>query len=168
MDEPPPVPPDLLAELDALATALEQRPHPDVARKLEWLIDALVMRRQLPREYTARAKQLRADRSRVRLAPIAAPVEIDCAARLHLCQARCCSFELALSAQDVAAGLPFDLARPYLVPRDGKTGACACLGADRTCTIHDQRPAGCRSYDCRSDPRVWVDFEARIPAPSER
>jgi hypothetical protein len=23
----------------------------------------------------------------------------------------------------------------------------------------------CRSYDCRTDKRIWIDFENRIPAP---
>jgi hypothetical protein len=23
----------------------------------------------------------------------------------------------------------------------------------------------CRKYDCRHDQRIWIDFEARIPAP---
>jgi hypothetical protein len=31
--------------------------------------------------------------------------------------------------------------------------------------VYAQRPGACRAYDCRHDPRVWIDFEARIPAP---
>jgi hypothetical protein len=33
------------------------------------------------------------------------------------------------------------------------------------CTVYAQRPGACRAYDCRHDPRVWIDFDARIPAP---
>ena len=33
------------------------------------------------------------------------------------------------------------------------------------CTAYDYRPSTCRTYDCREDRRVWIDFEARIPAP---
>ena len=34
-----------------------------------------------------------------------------------------------------------------------------------TCTVHAHRPRVCRSYDCRQDPRIWIDFAARIPQP---
>ena len=168
MDKPP-VPPELVAEIDALAAELAVRPHPDVARKLEWLIDALVMRGQLPKDYQRRVAALTA-RASVELSPVAdkysveTPV-IDCIARLPLCQARCCRSDVALSQQDLDEGLPFDVARPYVLPRDRATNACACLGTDRACTIYAARPAACRAYDCRTDPRVWIDFDARIPAP---
>ena len=33
------------------------------------------------------------------------------------------------------------------------------------CTVHEYRPRVCRRYDCRHDPRIWTDFENRIPAP---
>jgi Fe-S-cluster containining protein len=36
---------------------------------------------------------------------------------------------------------------------------------DGDCTIYERRPGACRAYDCRRDARVWIDFEARIPAP---
>jgi hypothetical protein len=31
--------------------------------------------------------------------------------------------------------------------------------------VYEHRPAICRTYDCRKDPRIWIDFEKRIPAP---
>jgi Fe-S-cluster containining protein len=171
MEKPPPISPDLLAELDALAELVERRPdHADLARKLEWLVDALVIRGQLSRDHAKRFAKLEADRSRVRLTLIedkyleAGPI-IDCASRLHLCAARCCGFEVALSAQDLREQLPFELSRPYLLPRDARTKQCACIDQGGACTIYEKRPAACRAYDCRSDPRVWIDFEARIPAP---
>jgi Fe-S-cluster containining protein len=91
---------------------------------------------------------------------------IDCAARIPLCGARCCSFEVALSRQDLEERkLPFVIDKPYMLPRDPNTKRCACMDADGACTSYDVRPATCRTYDCREDLRVWLDYEARIPAP---
>lgn len=166
------MPPDLIAEIDALAATLALRPdHADLARKLEWLLDALIMRGQLPASYRRLATKIRADRSTVRLAMFRDKYEVpnsdvDCAARIPLCGARCCSFDVTLSAQDVAArDIPFDIEQPYMLPRDPATKRCVCTGADGACTIYERRPGACRAYDCRKDPRVWIDFEARIPAP---
>jgi hypothetical protein len=33
--------------------------------------------------------------------------------------------------------------------------------------VHHARPRTCRVYDCRRDPRIWLDFERRIPAPED-
>lgn len=166
-----PLPADLVDELSALVETVAARPdHADVARKLEWLIDALILRGQLPESYRAMQRKIRGDRSSVRLAMFrdkyaveSAP--IDCADRIPLCGARCCSFEVSLSAQDVAERiLPFDLTEPYRLPRDA-AGRCTCMDDAGACTVYAQRPGACRAYDCRHDPRVWLDFDARIPAP---
>jgi Fe-S-cluster containining protein len=91
---------------------------------------------------------------------------IDCESRLPLCQARCCSFAVMLSRQDLAEGeLTWDIDRPYVLAR-GPDGYCGHLGRDDAhCQRYDHRPATCRSYTCRTDRRVWIDFDARIPAP---
>lgn len=171
-DELPPIDPDLVGELEALAETLGVRPdHADLARKLEWLIDALVLRGQLPARFTHLANKIRADRSTVRLAMfrdkyVVPSADIDCAARIPLCGARCCSFDVTLSAQDVAERkLPFVIDQPYMLPRDPETKRCSCMDAEGACTVYEFRPGACRAYDCRHDPRVWIDFEARIPAP---
>jgi len=170
-DDPPPIPPDLLAELKGLAaTLLERSDFDDVARKFEWLLDALVIRGQLPPAYTRLATKIRGERSTVRLTLVTdkrqkTGPDIDCAARIHLCEARCCRFEVALSKQDVDDGLPWVFDEPYLLPRDPYTKKCVCMDDGGACTVYEKRPASCRVYDCRQDPRVWVDFEARIPAP---
>ena len=95
--------------------------------------------------------------------------EIDCAARIHLCQARCCSFNFYLTAQDLDEGVArWDYGNPYWIKR-GEDGYCVhCEPGSRACTIHAQRPHVCRLYDCRQDTRIWLDFEARIPAPLEQ
>jgi hypothetical protein len=171
--EPPPPPsPELVAELTALAETIAARDdHADIAARLEWLIDLLILRDQLPASFRRLADKIKGqgDRSVVRLATFRdkyaiASADIDCAARIPLCGARCCSFEVTLSSQDVAERtIPFDMLRPYALPRDH--GRCVCMNDDGACAIYAQRPGACRAYDCRRDPRVWIDFEARIPAP---
>jgi Fe-S-cluster containining protein len=89
---------------------------------------------------------------------------IDCEARLPLCRARCCTLRFALSRQDLDEGVVrWDPARPYAIAqREDRT--CVHLHAGR-CEVYAQRPAVCRSYDCRGDGRIWLDFDTRIPAP---
>ncbi len=92
--------------------------------------------------------------------------EIDCDARIPLCRARCCTLVFPLSAQDLDEKVVrWNYARPYQIGRrpDGY-----CVHNDPTtrgCTVYAQRPAICRTYDCRHDKRIWTDFEKRIPAP---
>jgi Fe-S-cluster containining protein len=33
------------------------------------------------------------------------------------------------------------------------------------CTVYHQRPLPCRTFDCRHDQRIWVDFENRVINP---
>ena len=49
--------------------------------------------------------------------------------------------------------------RPYLL-RHGPDGRCAHLGPTG-CDAYAHRPATCRRYDCRDDPRVWTDYARR-------
>ncbi|MBA3541502.1 MAG: YkgJ family cysteine cluster protein [Deltaproteobacteria bacterium] len=94
---------------------------------------------------------------------------IDCESRLALCQARCCSFQVTLSRQDLLEGeVAWEIDRPYRLPRS-RDGYCMYLARDADevgrCTNYQVRPATCRSYSCKDDARVWIDFDARIPAP---
>lgn len=173
MAQPPPIDDDLARELATIAaTIAEREDHGDLARRLEWLVDTLILRGQLPASFRRMIeKAVAGDRSTVRLAMFrdkyAVPsADIDCAARIPLCGARCCAMAVTLSAQDVAeGGIPFDIHRPYALPRDPETKKCVCMNETGACTIYDRRPGACRAYDCRHDARVWLDFEARIPAP---
>jgi hypothetical protein len=172
-DDLPPVPPELLAVLEKLAAELPELPdNEEASRRFEWLLDALILRGQLPASFRRLATKIKADRGikvRLSMATDKYSVEssdIDCAARIPLCGARCCSFDVALSTQDVLERkLPFVIDQPYMLPRDPATKKCACMDAQGACTAYDYRPATCRSYDCREDRRVWLDFEARVPAP---
>ncbi|MCX5743446.1 MAG: YkgJ family cysteine cluster protein [Proteobacteria bacterium] len=161
----------MIAELTALGEALAARDdHADLAARLEWLIDLLILRGTLPASFRRLAAKVKGtgERSVVRLATFrdkhAIPsADIDCAARIPLCGGRCCSFDVTLSAQDLADHLPFDITQPYALPRTD--GRCVCMDADGACTVYANRPGACRAYDCRTDPRVWIDFDARIPTP---
>jgi Fe-S-cluster containining protein len=93
-------------------------------------------------------------------------VEIDCAARIHLCHARCCTFNFYLTEQDLDEGVArWDYGNPYWIRRRADGYCTHCDPTSRACAIHAERPYICRLYDCRTDKRVWLDFEARIPAP---
>lgn len=91
---------------------------------------------------------------------------IDCASRIHLCQAACCRLPFALSKQDVREGIVhWELGRPYLIAHDDD-GYCHHLerGACR-CTVREHRPVPCRAYDCRNEKRIWLDFDAMVVNP---
>jgi hypothetical protein len=94
-------------------------------------------------------------------------VEIDCARRVHLCQAACCRLDLALSKQDIEEGiLKWELGKPYMIAKDAE-GYCRHL--ERTtcrCTVWQHRPIPCRGYDCRQDTRIWLDFANGIVNPN--
>jgi Fe-S-cluster containining protein len=91
--------------------------------------------------------------------------DVDCLARLSVCFGRCCTLNHALSTQDLDDGIKFEVERPYWIRHE----------ADRYCTHYDRerggcgtyltRPAACRAYTCKDDPRIWIDFEKRIAQP---
>jgi Fe-S-cluster containining protein len=97
------------------------------------------------------------------------PSAPPCEEVLHLCQARCCTFDFALSPLDLDEGvLRWDYGQPYLIRQRASDHYCVHNDATtRHCTVHAQRPRICRVYDCTNDPRVWTDFANRIPAPIE-
>lgn len=93
-------------------------------------------------------------------------VEIDCESRVHLCKAACCRLSFALSKEDVEESVVrWDVGRPYII---AQTADRRCVHLDRgthACGVYAQRPVPCRTYDCRRDRRVWLDFERRIANP---
>lgn len=99
--------------------------------------------------------------------PDAGHVQIDCAARLALCHAACCRLRVPLSRQDLDEGVvEWDTDHPYL-NRQRADGYCVhCDQASQRCAVYDERPGLCRTFDCRHDRRIWIDFDRRIPNPS--
>jgi hypothetical protein len=93
--------------------------------------------------------------------------QIDCAERLPLCKAACCRLRWALGEEDLEEGVvQWELRRPYLNRVEEPDGWCVhCHPETKACGIYEQRPRVCRTYDCRNDDRIWVDFEQRIINP---
>jgi hypothetical protein len=92
--------------------------------------------------------------------------QIDCATRIELCGAACCRMWFPLSRQDIEEGvIQWDLQYPYIIAQDSQS---YCRHLDRACsrcTAYDHRPLPCRMFDCRTDPRIWLDFEQRAINP---
>ncbi len=178
-DPLPPVSPDLTAELTALADRLVARPaEREVAARFEWLVETLILREQIPPSFGRLIDKVRGDdfarnKPTVQLAIYpdkhAVPnSDVDCAARFPQCRARCCRFVISLSVQDVEERkLPFQVDRPYLIPKDPTTGMCTCAGAGGSCRVYLDRPGICREYTCEDDARIWIDFAAGIAKPLE-
>lgn len=149
----------------------------EVAANLNALVEVLVGEGQLPLEAFEKRRRLTVLREEQRAAAEAtvelSPVPdkyavegpaIDCAARLPVCRARCCSLPFTLSVQDLDERIVrWDYARPYRVAKGGD-GRCIHLAEAGSCSIHASRPAACRAYDCRKDRRIWQDFDKWIPA----
>lgn len=95
--------------------------------------------------------------------PAAEEVEVDCAARMHVCKAVCCSLPFPLSAAEVEAGdVRWDLGHPYVIRQ---TAEGYCVHNDRSsggCDVYDKRPGVCRGYSCAHDERIWADFDNMV------
>jgi Fe-S-cluster containining protein len=92
---------------------------------------------------------------------------IPCGELVSLCGGRCCTLSFALSTEDLDEGvIRWDYGQPYLIRQRSSDGYCVHNDPDsRGCTVHQFRPRVCRSYDCRKDKRVWIDYENRVVAP---
>jgi Fe-S-cluster containining protein len=94
---------------------------------------------------------------------------IPCAELLPLCHARCCALTFSLSTEDLDEGvIRWDYGQPYLIRQRSSDGYCVHNDPEhRGCTVHAFRPRVCRSYDCRNDRRVWIDYQQRIATPMQ-
>lgn len=88
--------------------------------------------------------------------------DVDCAARIPRCKAKCCTFIFALTKEEVAAGrIAYNTERPYFIARDPTDGYCPHMDrATCQCTVWEERPLRCRRYDCSDDPNVWPELAA--------
>jgi hypothetical protein len=151
----------------------------EVLSSIKALMETLVAVGALPQaEYERRrqrhldaASRAIAEQPAVKLAPavdkyaVGPLPDIDCASLLPLCKGRCCTLTVWCSSQDLDERVvQWDYARPYQIRRRDD-GYCAHSEPQTLrCTIYAQRPAVCRTYDCRQDARIWRDFAQRIPA----
>jgi Fe-S-cluster containining protein len=132
-------------------------------------LDAAAHEERLARAQSADVDRMK-DHLRVRIEPrldkYALPgPDIDCAARIPLCRGRCCTLHFPLSHQDLDERVvKWDYLRPYIIRQREADGYCVHNDPEtKGCTVYHHRPAVCRTYDCREDKRIWVDFEKRIP-----
>ena len=97
----------------------------------------------------------------------AVPSTPPCAELIPICHARCCKLRFALSTQDLDEGIiRWDYGRPYMIRQRASDERCVHNDPEtRFCTVHQARPKICRTYHCKDDKRIWIDYEKRIPAP---
>jgi Fe-S-cluster containining protein len=88
---------------------------------------------------------------------------VDCAARMSVCHAVCCSLSFPLSASEVEGEkVKWDMGHPYMIRHD-TSGYCTHNDAETGgCQVYEDRPAVCRRYSCAADPRIWKDFEGMV------
>ena len=81
--------------------------------------------------------------------------EVDCELNLRSCRAICCSFQFALTKEEVQKGhLKHNPSRPFFIARD-PDGYCGHIERNTLrCTVWSERPLRCRRYDCREDPQI--------------
>lgn len=153
----------------------------DTSARVHGLIEELVARgvislRSLD-ERVAKARNEEAERSRTQATVAVGPTgdkyalespNVPCVELFPLCKARCCRLTFPVSFQDLDEGVVrWDYARPYHI-RKRDDGRCVhSVEATGACGVYEHRPSICRTYDCRSDSRIWTDFEKRIPAPDD-
>jgi len=92
--------------------------------------------------------------------------DVPCAELIHICQSRCCKLQFPLSTRDLDEGvIRWDYGKPYMIRQRASDGKCVHNDpSTHFCTVHAQRPAVCRKYDCRTDARIWADYDKRILA----
>lgn len=154
----------------------------DITRRFFALMEELVANGQIDlRTYDERRLRLR-EKEETRLqqrahVQVADPVDkykledlpqIDCQSRIHLCKARCCKLTFPLSFQDLDERIvQWNYSNPYQI-RQKPDGYCVQnKSSSGHCCVYENRPAICRTYDCRNDKRIWLDFDKSISAPEE-
>ncbi len=90
-------------------------------------------------------------------------VVFDHGGRKSICKAICCSFNFALTKDEVDRGIiKWNKEWPYFISKE-EDGYCSHLNRETLeCEIWENRPQRCRKYDCRKDPKVWIDWEKKI------
>jgi Fe-S-cluster containining protein len=152
--------------------------HADLNATLKALIDTLIETGALRPEPFERRRQRNLDAATTRLVErplvkldrtvdkyaLTALPDIDCAALIPLCKARCCKLTVCLSRQDLdEREIVWDYGKPYQIRKKEDAYCWHSQPETRGCGVYQRRPAVCRTYDCRGDHRIWKDFENRIP-----
>jgi Fe-S-cluster containining protein len=135
------------------------------------MLKGLITREELDQVYPQmqqmmaqlRAQQLTGPRLSQGLESLRPPVDLDCAAHMDDCGTACCtSFSVVLTPEEAASNkYLWDLAFPYRLLVD-EAGTCVYLDRNtRRCTIWNDRPSACRTFDCRTDDRIWSSYQGR-------
>ena len=92
-----------------------------------------------------------------------APVLVDCAARMHVCHAVCCSLKFPLSGAEIDSGhVKWDIGHPYVI-RQRADGGCVHNDPESGhCGVYENRPGVCQRYTCYRDDRIWKDFDNMV------
>jgi hypothetical protein len=151
--------------------------HADVHATLKALIDTLIEAGAMTPEQFERRRQSNLDMATVRLSErpmlklepthdkyaITDLPDVDCAALMPICKARCCKLTVCLSRQDLdEREIVWDYGKPYQIRKKDDNYCYHNDAQTHGCGVYQRRPAICRSYDCREDDRIWIDFEKRI------
>ncbi|MHB1356875.1 MAG: YkgJ family cysteine cluster protein [Anaerolineae bacterium] len=92
-------------------------------------------------------------------------VGVDCAGHKDVCQMICCKLWFVISVQDLTEGIiKWNCGMPYSIAQD-EDGYCVHLDRCKGCLVYSNRPLVCRAYDCRSDRRIWLDYDNKILNP---
>ncbi|MCP4599003.1 MAG: YkgJ family cysteine cluster protein [Proteobacteria bacterium] len=93
-------------------------------------------------------------------------VAVDCESRYAQCKGSCCKLWFSLSRQDLDEGVvKWKYSQPYAIAQN-EEGYCVHQDEkDHKCTVYEHRPYICRTYSCRDDKRIWLDFDKRIINP---
>ena len=92
-------------------------------------------------------------------------IMIDCSLKIKYCHAICCYFTTVLEKGDyVENTICTEQTLNGLIKITKKEGSCECvhLSSNEKCGVYQDRPKQCKNYDCRTDSRIWIDFEANI------
>jgi len=133
------------------------------------LVDGPAMEARIPALEAAESERTK-DRLRVKLNQdvdkykLVGP-DIPCDELIPLCRGRCCTLHFPLTSQDLDERVvKWNYLQPYVIRQRADDKYCVHNDpTTRGCTVYHHRPAVCRTYDCRKDKRIWVDYEKRIP-----
>jgi prolipoprotein diacylglyceryltransferase/Fe-S-cluster containining protein len=152
-----------MSAVEAATTLLEERGLLDAAaleKKKAEIAEAI------SRDFAAKGLGVQLQQSDISKYDVVGGPPIDCASRIHLCHAACCKMHFALSGEDLEEGkIRWDVGQPYVIAQ-GDDGWCVHLDREtKCCGCYAARPLVCRTYDCRNDSRIWLDFERKIINP---
>lgn len=91
--------------------------------------------------------------------------KIDCAGRMKICKAACCTLRFSLNKKEIDAlknGWSEDF--PFRIKRT-TNGYCIFFDQNMMqCSIYEKRPNVCRYFTCSKRKDIWADYSNMIPS----